>query len=491
MKKMRYIAASALAATLLFTGCNEEDNRVTNAYADGSGPLTEIKIPTVTFSGVLKDKNGQPIVSHTVFIDDINATTDSNGIFMLTGVKVKAGVDLGNADTAGMNTVLEGSNSGTTTVTIVIPDVTSGSNTTHLGLTATISVDDYLAGVYNSEKQNFYTILDGKVISTGVIQLAQLDAKVSGRLEMKGSEAPVGGEMYMTISPNDAGNGNVVTNADNNLTILTNNQTVFTATADANGNFTATGLPRSTTMKLQVSGYDVNASAFTTQENNGTLRVEIALNPISIGDNGAPQFSYLVGAYGDGNYTTGSTTQVGTFIRPSNALTLAFSEELNTSNVTTDSIRYVKTYTDEYLTAWELVNQAEMAKANALNLHLANISDFRDAKATFDNYLNTHSGNDMNISSATFKASYNTYLSALKTLVQDANSTYGNDELAALGLTYYNVPAIYSAAPNNAAISNFVYDANASAGAAYSLGPISPIRSIRSSRWSCYCLKLS
>lgn len=434
MKKYGYVVVSALAATLLFTGCNEEDNRVTNSYTDGSGPLTEVEIPPVDFAGVLRDMSGNPIAGHTVYIGEISATTDTNGIFVLKDVPVKAGVNLG-ADNAGTTqTLLDGGLSGTTTVSVVIPSVLDENNvTTHLGATATISVEKYLAAVYNSEKQSFYTTLKDKTFYTGEIKLNNLGATVTGFAGATGSQSPISGTIYFrAINPTTN-----VTGTDNTLTLVSTNDATFTASASS-GLFTATGLPLGSNMIAQISGYETNSS-LTTWTNDGNQTTKLLFTRVSLEDQGRPEFSNIVSAYGDGNYTTGTTLQVGTFISASDTLTLKFTEAIESSKVSASSVRYVKTYTDEYLQAWELVNDYEQDKTNALNTHLATISDFRDANATFASYLNTHSGADMNISSANFKAAYQTYYTALKAMYDDANTTYGSNEITAQAIGYFKL----------------------------------------------------
>ena len=439
---------SAVAAAALFTGCDENINTTTTTNTNAASTknaLKEIKIPTINVSGVVQDKSGNPIEGHKIYAQNQVATTNAAGIFLITGIEAKSGVDV---NSTGSHLSFKSEVNNGNTVSVVIPNVknSDGNVTTHLGATATILIDDYLTSLYTLNGDTYYTNLDGKTIDAGVIQIPELGATVKGRLEDSVTENALSGTIYATYADEEISKSNglelnaTVATAgipNNKFTVLSYNQWVFSDTVDANesGAFMLSNLPMFSTFDLHLAGYEVNAAKIATFDNKVAKEVgDVAMTAnTQQGDAGAPQFTGIAGAYGDQGYTKTTNLTATTFVQPTTTLELQFNENLDTTIIDANSIRYVRTYTPEYLEAQTTYATAVDANTSANTQQFGTIDTYLAAYQVFRNYLNTESS-DKNVSATAFKTAHNTYMAALKVVVDEANATHGNDLLTTIPL---------------------------------------------------------
>lgn len=467
MKLMNKIGLStaAVLSILAFTGC-EDDKSVT--YGDDL-PLKQIKIPNANFSGVLQDKYGEPIVKHEVCIANKCDKTDSNGVYIIKSVPVSV-TDQGNAG----GQIVQGD-----TVTLVIGDVTEKveqldennktvkvDSITHLGLTASVNIQTMLAGIYKlTGGQDYYTTLDGKLIDTGVIQLPQMGAYMSGRFENinTGESVTSTDTAYFTMADESinraAGTSEETTEGSSiNYVTIANKEKIFTVDVGTDGMFSATGLPYLTSFDVKLSGYqwttggrdDANDTAIMTMDNSvadySIGDVELTPEP-SMGDTKAIEFVKITNAVGNGDYTTAdfsftagdvqngvvtaaSAALPGTFVAPTDSLTLEFNEPLNATKVDSDTVKYVSTYSQEaYATMKELARLGEVQNANTARL-ASKYETVVDAENALDGYVAMNGGEVNATDNTTFAGLYDAYVTAVKAMVEDAN---GTDTLDASG----------------------------------------------------------
>ena len=473
MKYSSKIVSSLLASALLlgFSGCGEGSEGDTTTSMNGitNNEAKEIDIPSVSFSGVLQDKYGDAIASHEVCVADKCSKTDANGLFVVKDIGVVSGIAVGATATVNVD------GQGGTTVTLVTSDVkdTSG-NVSHLGLTATILVDKYLAAVYDDVAgQSYYTELNNKTISAGVIQLPQLGATVSGRFENGATGESVTASMAYLTMQNDgitatAAEGEEVASVTGTTyTIISNKEKIFTADINTTtGMFTATGLPYLTNLDVKVSGYQwTTTGPVATLDNSiGYSIGDVALTKDAVmGDQVAPNFISIANSVGDGDatlanfaldgawgdVTSGAVTATSAalptnFIAPVNTITLNFSEKLNTSTIDNDTIKYVTSMTDEAYTTYKDI-AVLTDKQNSNDARLSPL--YETVLLEEDNVRNYLTVNgDTNATTAGFVSLYNNYLSAVKAFVADINGT--SDKSLASGTSSIPVYTFRSADAN-------------------------------------------
>jgi hypothetical protein len=436
--------AAVATAAVMMTGC-DDDNSKSYSY-DSAGPALEIRTPSITITGTLQDKNGAPIANQLVYLGDLADTTNAAGNFVFSNVKVASGVETQNtADSTLLDTT-----GGGRKLHIVVPSIKDINGTvTHLGATATVNIDKYLTGIYESADQTYFLSLDGSELFAGTIQLPQLGATYTARLENNVTETPVGGTAYFIVSNEDINGTSGVEFGNTDLTYTGVSYVEQTYTADVNGTtgkFTVTGLPFKTAMDIVISGYKRKTNAFTTWDN--VVRTDnpgdIQLDPIVTGDTGDLEFDSIVGAVGDDTYQYTLSTllnggeelsgNIGNWIAPGTELTLKFREDIDTTKIDSGSVKYVRTLTAEQLTAISELNTLLDTNNTNQKTMAGEIDTYLDAYAALKAYLNQNT--DINSSSDTdFGTLYSTYTSAFDTLVGDANSTYGGDLLN--GYNYY------------------------------------------------------
>ncbi|KIX22885.1 hypothetical protein SY27_03485 [Flavobacterium sp. 316] len=145
MKKLKFILATLVISSLLFTSCDTNDDSLNlDENQDSSINYNFGSTVSRDFIGQIVDENNDPIQNATVFIGNNSSQTDSNGIFIIKNASVKSNFAYITATKAGY---LQGSRS-------VIP--TSGENNVKIMmLSATV------VGTVNSGTSGNVTLPNG------------------------------------------------------------------------------------------------------------------------------------------------------------------------------------------------------------------------------------------------------------------------------------------------------------------------------------------
>lgn len=308
-------SAIIMVSGLALVGCGDDTESVVSSVGGNAGVSTDgtfsaVNNPKGSISGLVQDTNGNPIEGATVYIANQMATTNAGGLYYFEEVKITQTVPRE-----------DGTYAQAMTVSIVPP---AG----YLGATVTVQpqaqVFEYSTGNGDTATSTNTVFIDGFVAEAGAAVLPALTASVGGYLRNQASEAIIAGAVLSLDVVSVNGN-----NQEQNIDGVTHSYATssFSATTDASGHFSFSGLPADTLLEITASNYQVigGATQVDTQNENGMNGLEVTAVPFISVDAVAP-YVKMVAQVGDQTGSLGLLDDdFGT------TLTVKFSENLDAS----------------------------------------------------------------------------------------------------------------------------------------------------------------
>ena len=286
---------SVVAATAIITGivgCGSDDTtksesnstQTINNVASDSNRISNAK---GTVTGTVMDTNGNPLKDVTVYLAGKTTKTDAGGVYVFNDVPVMNTVNNGNSNIAGNSLQVTiaaptGFLGATVTVTPQAQQISSEDNNNgSIYLTSSdnssdnsndINTTNTTTNTTNNTTTNNNTtntasgqanpntnFIDGYIASAGTAVLPKLGAKVTGRLELANSEAPIANQ-EISLDFRTVGNavGGNVAQTQNGVTTTYATNTGYAVMTDANGIFEFVHLPMDTQFAFVVPNYNID-----------------------------------------------------------------------------------------------------------------------------------------------------------------------------------------------------------------------------------------
>jgi hypothetical protein len=259
-KLNKLTGAILLASGLAIVGCSSDDTESiketvsTSGSVTTSGTFASINNPAGSISGLVQDTNGNPISDATVYIGDQTATTNAGGLYYFDEVKITQTVPRE-----------DGTYAQALTVSIVPP---AG----YLGATVTVQPQAQVfevstgGGADAEEASATNTVfIDGFIAEAGVAVLPALTASVSGVLRNQATEEAIASAVLSldVVSVNGNDQEQDIDGVD--FSYATAN---FTATTNASGGFSFSGLPADTLLNITATNLEIIGGATTVDTSN-------------------------------------------------------------------------------------------------------------------------------------------------------------------------------------------------------------------------------
>jgi len=423
-KSMISIAAASILA-VGFTGCGDSDDVVND-----TNEATLINTPKGTVTGLVQDTNGNPLNGVKVYLADRETTTTAGGLYTFMDVPVS---NTSGMDAATANNVIS--------VTIAAPEG-------YLGATVTVTPSAQIDSAESTTNtaSGTETFVDGYLAQAGTAVLPALNATVTGKLENIAGETPIVNQEITLdfINVTTSAGANVAQPQDGVITTYATGN--YTATTDANGKFTISGVPADSDLNYVVGNFTVigeerpqgtNATTVTTNDEVAVVNVaDIQVAAIANEDNAAPFVKSVTGVINNNMAAIPAMLEDdvrNTFVvNFSEAMDIEIDEDLTHSVIVkTGATRVTMTDIDATATLGTdgksviVTVPADLADATLLDINLL-VTDFKDKAG---NYLKLNVGTTTpaNNDADTSEINYDT--NAVNT---------GNTQVVALQLQIFN-----------------------------------------------------
>jgi hypothetical protein len=248
------------------------------------------------------DTNGNPLKDVTVYLAGKTTKTDAGGIYVFNDVPV--------VNTTSSN--VANSTANALQVTIAAPTGFLGATVTVTPQAQQISSEDTPTTAGTSGQANPNTnFIDGYIASAGTAVLPKLGAKVTGRLELANSEAPIANQ-EISLDFRTVGNavGGNVAQTQNGVTTTYATNTGYAVMTDANGIFEFVHLPMDTQFAFVVPNYNINGI-----QGSGAITLDTT-SETSLQNIGDLQVTSVVQSDTLPPYVTGVTGTIGNTVAP-------------------------------------------------------------------------------------------------------------------------------------------------------------------------------
>lgn len=306
-KKTLVIAIAT--GTLALAGCNDDNGNTSTTPSEQSqntiNNFAYVSNPRGSITGLVTDTNGYPIEGATVYLGNNTAVTNAGGQYYFDDVAVTQTVK---NDTDGYAQALS--------LTILPP---SGY------LRATVTVQPQ-AQIFTGTQEDsavegpITTFIDGFNASAGTAVLPALTASVEGVLRHAETGEALG-NVLVGLDMVSTSIGVDQEQPQDGVTTSYGTQG-YTATTSSNGSFSFSNVPADAILRLAAQGYEVEASADTSDEHTGVNLGSVDATPILSADTISPWVK-MVQEVVDQNAGTGMLRKGTT-----NSITLQFSERM-------------------------------------------------------------------------------------------------------------------------------------------------------------------